>query len=116
MQPADSEVMPDKVVDEQNGLHRLVEEIGRGGQGTVYRTSDPQLLVKLISTRHPDAATALRRRLEFVQTLPLDDVAIARPGAVLKDDHVGYVMPLLKGMVPLTNLLVPPKEGSLAEW
>lgn len=116
MKPLDTVVMPDKVVDEHNGLHRLVEEIGRGGQGAVYTTSDPQILVKLIKTRSENATAELRERLGYIQTLPLDHMAIATPGAVLKDDHVGYVMPLLKGMVPLATLVNPPKEGSLAAW
>jgi DNA-binding helix-hairpin-helix protein with protein kinase domain len=106
---------PDKVVDENNALHRLVSELGRGGQGAVYTTSDPKLLVKLVDAGG-HGRDALRRRLEFVNTLPLDNLAIARPGSVLVKEHVGYVMPLLAGMVSLNTLMTPRSSESLAKW
>jgi len=59
--------------------------------------------------------TALRRRLEDVHILPLPDLHVAQPLAILRD-HVGYTMQLLKGMVPIRSLVADPGEKRLAEF
>jgi DNA-binding helix-hairpin-helix protein with protein kinase domain len=35
---------------------------------------------------------------------------------MLAEPHLGYVMELLTGMVPIKTLMEPPKQGSVAEW
>lgn len=52
---------------------------------------------------------ALRRRLADVHLLPLPDLHVAQPLAMLRD-HVGYTMRLLKGMVPIRSLIADPGE------
>lgn len=58
---------------------------------------------------------ALRRRLEDVHLLPLPELHVAQPLAMLRD-HVGYTMRLLKGMVPIRSLIAEPGERNLAEF
>lgn len=57
----------------------------------------------------------LRRRLEDVHILPLPDLHVAQPLAMLRD-HVGYTMRILKGMVPIRSLIADPGETNLAEF
>lgn len=136
--------LPTTVVDETGTVHRLVSEpIGRGGQGVVFRTRSPDVAVKLIlggaprprshgerATAHlsailasgafdalaGDAALApLRERLDDVRLLPLDDLQIARPIALLRG-HVGYAMRLLTDMEPVAKLIAPPSAEGIAEF
>ena len=34
-------------IDEKNNIHYIKDEIGRGGQGVVYRTFDPDTVIKI---------------------------------------------------------------------
>ena len=34
--------------DELSQQHKLTKELGRGGQGVVFRTTDPELVVKCL--------------------------------------------------------------------
>ena len=36
-----------RVKDQLSQWHELKQELGKGGQGLVYRTADPELLVKM---------------------------------------------------------------------
>lgn len=128
---------PTDVVDERGHVHRLERQLGRGGQGVVFRTGDPNTAVKFLvkppskaqgrgtvghsrlyqqMTREAGddllkdarARERLRRRLEIVQTLPAPaELNLARPTALLRD-YVGYSMQLLDGMEPILNLIARP--------
>ena len=53
----------------------------------------------------------------MVARLPLDGLAVARPVDQLRPPHVGYVMELFTGMVPLLSLMKPPKgTGGVTQW
>ena len=53
----------------------------------------------------------------MVGRLPLDGLAVARPIEQLRPPHVGYVMELFTGMVPIRSLMRPPKgTSSVTEW
>lgn len=58
---------------------------------------------------------ALRHRLEDVHLLPLPDLHVAQPLAMLRD-HVGYTMRLLKDMVPIRSLIAEPGDRNLAAF
>jgi serine/threonine protein kinase len=58
---------------------------------------------------------AFRRRLEDVRLLPLPDLHVAQPLAMLRD-HVGYTMRLLKDTVPIRSLIAEPGERNLATF
>ena len=106
---------PEVVIDEQGNLHRLTEKLGQGGQGAVFRTTDANIAVKIVTKNDlpvTDEAERKRihRRIENIRLLPLDGLKIAKPVALLQPPSVGYVMQLLTGMVPLKNLLANPEE------
>ena len=101
-----------EVIDRTDVRHRLAEELGRGGQGAVYRTTNREIAVKLLIDAKGDpvtdangpAADELVRSIERVLALPLPQAGIAVPLAPLKGT-VGYTMRLLDGMQPLARLM-----------
>ena len=134
----------DVVVDTTGAIHRLAPEpLGRGGQGVVFRTRSPDIAVKLITTGAlPDrsegdspggrlesilasrtfeprvdqqAHAELKERLDDVLLLPLEDLQIARPIALLKN-HAGYAMRLLTDMEPIGRLVAPAGTEELADF
>lgn len=91
--------------------------LGQGGQGKVFTVRGSPYAVKLLRHRSDQARQALQERLMMVGRLPLEDLAVARPLEPLRPPHLGYVMELFTGMVPLHTLIRPPKEGeSLMRW
>ena len=130
---------PKDVVDERGNVHVLDKVLGEGGQGVVLATNNPDIAVKLISggvkpaseqkgtllerlTHGFGAALVtgdvehkkLRTRLETVQTLPIPDLYLARPLAMLRG-HVGYTMRLLRDMEPIRTLILS-GENLTAEY
>lgn len=131
---------PKDVVDERGDVHVLKEMLGEGGQGIVFATTNPDIAVKLIAGGSEPASerrgtllerltrgsmaplkkgdaehNKLRTRLETVRTLPHpDDLHLAEPVAMLRG-HVGYTMRLLRDMVPMRTLILPP-ENIAAEY
>lgn len=134
---------PSSVVDEDGNVHTLIPTpIGQGGQGVVFRTRNPHIAIKLITTASPATTPpprerassrlwrhltvpqgaeaidevkrlALRRRLEDVRLLPLPDLQVAQPLSMLRN-QVGYSMRLLKEMVPIRTLIAEPGTENLA--
>lgn len=130
---------PKDVVDEHGNVHVLDKVLGEGGQGVVLATNNPDIAVKLISggvqptseqrgtllerlthgfgghlVTGDAARNKLRSRLEAVRTLPLPDLHLAQPLAMLRG-HVGYTMRLLRDMVPMRTLILP-GENLTAEY
>lgn len=91
-----------KVADQYGNQHELVSELARGGQGVVYRTTDPDLAVKqpLDAVGEVDRASDLQKQFQKVRCLPLPPrISISLPLATLRDEP-GYVMWLLSEMEP----------------
>lgn len=90
------------LVDEYGNIHHPKEELARGGQGVVFRTSDSDLAIKqpLDASGNPDMNANLRERFQNIRLLPLPHrIRISLPLAILRDEP-GYVMRLLNGMKP----------------
>jgi DNA-binding helix-hairpin-helix protein with protein kinase domain len=107
------------VVRDELGRHLALEAVpfGEGGQGRVYRVRDSRLAVKLLTTVRwrQDATDLLVAQLKAIRRLPLDDLPIALPGPMLVEPHVGFVMELLDGVVPLRQL-IRAQGGDLSAW
>ena len=73
-------------------VHFLEEALSEGGEGTVYRTRDPRVGVKVL---HRGAQAS--ERIATVRRLPLEGLQIARPAIGLRDCE-GYAMRFLTGM------------------
>ena len=90
-------------VDQYGNIYNIGEELARGGQGVVYRTTDPDLAIKqpLDSEGQPDKNSNLSDRFQSIRCLPLpQNIPLTFPLAILRDAP-GYVMRLLNGMKPL---------------
>lgn len=93
--------------------------LGKGGQGTVVRLKSQQgLAAKILHMGSEVEREALRNRIAFVRSLPLDDLPVSMPIESLAPPLVGYTMQLLRDMEPATSLLRPPKSLSMSvsEW
>jgi serine/threonine protein kinase len=94
------------VADENGQKHQLTELIGQGGQGAVYKTSDPNIIVKM----KIDSVTGefifdeaeyekYKAGLDEVRTLDLpDNLHIAKVASVLQKPYCGYTMRMLGNM------------------
>lgn len=87
--------------DEYNHVHHVVDVLGQGGQGAVYKTRARNILVKLALDRagRPQQRTEeARRKLLGLRLLPLPHgLHVTLPHAALQE-YSGYVMELLEDM------------------
>jgi DNA-binding helix-hairpin-helix protein with protein kinase domain len=102
-----------QVIDESGAAHTLSRRIGKGGQGEVWLAEGGRRIVKLLHPRSD--AEALRRQFAFVRRLDLGGLHVARPIAVLRPPHVGYVAEFLGDMVAIKDLIDAPASG-LLQW
>ena len=94
-----------EVIDISGHTYVLTEKLGKGGQGVVWKTDNPKVLVKGFTAK--DQAQR-ERWLEHIAWLMRQDLAalnIARPLALLRAPRAGYVLELMDGLIPLTRLL-----------
>ena len=102
-------------VDEYFNVHERGTELGRGGQGVVFRTKDPDVSVKIAldGNGQPITHASYVERLRRVRALPIPpDVNLAAPMAVLQET-AGYAMRLLNDMEPFTEFWPDPRKGSV---
>ena len=104
MSKHDKTPSPKPLSDEYSNRHHIGEELARGGQGVVFRTTDADLAIKqpLDASGNPDKNANLRNRFQNIRLLPLPPrIPISLPLAILRDEP-GYVMRLLNGMKPFS--------------
>ena len=112
-----------KVVDEYSNEFQLEEnELARGGQGVVFRTTEGDLAVKQPTDEFGDvkkaagAAVKFRQLIGRIRSLPLaDDCHVALPVSALKNEP-GYVMRLLSDMLPYSHFTKVAEEEEAEKW
>ena len=94
------------VVDENGQKHQLTEMLGQGGQGAVWKTSDPNIIVKM----KIDSVTGepviddveyekYKAGLDEVRTLDLPEgIHVAKVASILQKPYCGYTMRMLSNM------------------
>lgn len=99
----------DKFTDEYFNLHVKAKILGQGGQGVVYRTTDPDVALKLVTDESgnpitdPKQISRYYRQLKKISLLPLpNNLNLAIPVSLLKG-QAGYVMRLLSEMVSFSS-------------
>ena len=98
-----------RYIDEFNNIHYKDDELGRGGQGVVFKTKDADTVIK-VALSNEKTITDKKEIERFHQKIkrlifkPIpNDINIATPLAVIKNE-AGYVMNLLDGMKPFATL------------
>lgn len=95
--------------DTSGTRYEILEEIGRGGMGTVYRALDAvlgrdvALKVLTLSEADPADADRLRREARVVALLEHPGIVPVHDAGVFSDGRVFYAMKLVRGE-PLTRL------------
>jgi len=111
---------PRWVKDQLSQWHKLTKELGKGGQGIVYRTSDPELLVKMPLKNHKEITDKVevkqfKEQLERLYLLPLNnEMHITRP-LYLLEEQAGYVMQMMQDMQPIGEWLPQILKKQLAK-
>lgn len=105
----------DIVIDERGEALELRDELGGGGQGTVWSLPGDQAAVKILRADAGVSADSLRMRLAAVRRFDLTGIPIARPLSLLRGDDIGYTMELLASMTSIGSLAAVPGSG-VAEW
>ena len=112
-----------RFVDEYFNVHERGTELGRGGQGVVFRTRDSDVAVKLALDGNGQPVTHERyvERLRRVRALPVPTgLNVSAPMAVLQET-AGYAMRLLHDMVPFAEFWPDPSgkadgEIDIPDW
>ncbi|MFW5980945.1 MAG: protein kinase domain-containing protein [bacterium] len=116
---------PDYLIDEEGHRHQLTGKLGQGGQGAVYKTSDKNVVVKVVVdelgriVKDRQLYRSFKSEIDEIRILNLpDDIHIATPVLMLKEPYNGYIMQLLSGMVPIKKLMIPSlsEKMNLAEF
>jgi hypothetical protein len=89
--------------------------VGTGGEGLVLRTTFPDLAVKLCYADQ-DTPEEIQLRLDRARWLPLEGVPTSQWYELLAPPHTGYVMKLLRDMVPVRRILQAPADVALDHW
>jgi DNA-binding helix-hairpin-helix protein with protein kinase domain len=100
------------VQDVHGNVYQATSKLSEGGQGSVWQTEFPNVLVKM--SRFPrDSAHAAKwfEQVQRVKRLPLDGLKVARPQAMIDKPRHGYVMEMMDGLEPLQGLLEAVVEG-----
>jgi eukaryotic-like serine/threonine-protein kinase len=94
-----------RLMDESVFTHdryRLLNEIGRGGMGIVYRAEDAELqrevALKVLSIDHEDAAVRMSRESRILAKLEHPGIVPIHDAGTLADGRPFYVMKLVRGV------------------
>lgn len=93
------------VQDTKGSFYELRGELSRGGQGIVYHTQYPQVLIKGFTNKDVQARLRWSRHIAWLIRQDLIGLKLARPLALLAEPRCGYVMELMDGLVSLQSLL-----------
>ena len=102
----DDNIILKYVIDENGQKHQLTEKLGQGGQGAVWKTSHPNIIVKMKIndvTGEPIVDDAeydkYKAGLDEVRTLDLPEgIHVAKVASVLQRPYCGYTMRMLSNM------------------
>ncbi|WP_119395050.1 protein kinase domain-containing protein [Salinibius halmophilus] len=95
-----------RIVEDTKGTrYELGNELSKGGQGVVFHTNYPGVLIKGFTNKNEKAAQRWRKQIEWLTRQDFTELKIAKPVALLKEPRNGYVMELMDGLIPLQSLL-----------
>lgn len=94
-----------QVSDTLGHSYLLTNKLGQGGQGSVWRTDQAQVLIKQLTAQGSEQRQRASDQLTWLMRQDLDGLHIAKPLALLKAPDAGYVMELMEGLTALTGSL-----------
>lgn len=93
------------VLDQHGQSYELTGRIGEGGQGIVCTTNYPNVLVKVARATTEEKRNSWTNKICALMRQPLEGLPIAHPQALITQPQPGYVMELMDGLVPMTELM-----------
>ncbi len=93
------------VLDQHGQCYELTGRIGEGGQGIVCTTNYPNVLVKVSRATTEEKRNSWTSKIRALMRQPLEGLPIAHPQALITQPQPGYVMELMDGLVPMTELM-----------
>lgn len=93
------------VLDQHGQSYELTGRIGEGGQGIVCTTNYPNVLVKVSRATTEEKRSSWTSKIRALMRQPLEGLPIAHPQALITQPQPGYVMELMDGLVPMTELM-----------
>jgi serine/threonine protein kinase len=104
--------------DEFNNTHYLRKVLAQGGQGIVYRTTDPDVAIKLVIDKNGTEISsekliaAYRSKFRQIRLLPIPKEANITFPVALLSETAGYVMTFLEGMYSVSSLCINSNNSS----
>jgi len=99
----------EELTDEFLNIHKIDSVLGKGGQGIVHRTKDPDIAIKRVVDKEgkfiedEESIEKYHQQIKNIKYLPFpSNINIATPLALL-DSSAGYVMQLLTEMIPFES-------------
>lgn len=92
------------VQDTKDASYVLSNELSRGGQGIVYFTDQPNILIKGFTNKDEETIKRWRKNIAWLIQQDFADLQLARPLILLKEPRNGYVMELMDGLVSLQSI------------
>ena len=93
------------VLDQHGQSYELTGRIGEGGQGIVCTTNYPNVLVKIARAPTEEKRASWMSKIHALMHQPLEGLPIAHPLALITQPQPGYVMELMDGLAPMTELM-----------
>ncbi len=93
------------VLDQHGQSYELTGRIGEGGQGIVCTTNHPNVLVKIARAITDEKKASWTSKIRTLMRQPLHGLPIAHPQALIIQPQPGYVMELMDGLAPMTELM-----------
>lgn len=94
------------------------KRIADGAQGIVYESLDGDFAIKVNYTTNKILHNTLGERYKWImnQRIPIKEVRIALPIAILEAPLTGYIMRRVKGHESLMKYINPTEQASLSGW
>ena len=108
----------EKVKDVKGNIIYIDKIIGQGGQGMVCRSLDKNLAVKFVTKGdkvivNEKIYNSFKEKVEDVSIIRVeDDIHLCKPEVMLEKPMCGYVMLLLNGLKPISNLIYDANNDS----
>lgn len=94
-----------EVFDTFGHAYLLTEKMGQGGQGVVWKTDNPKILVKGYMNKSQEQRHLWIEQVSWLMRQDLEGLNVAKPVALLAAPRAGYLMELMDGLEPMSRLL-----------